>query len=248
MTILFGTLCSFSTPQEQTTEYQIPDGKSVPKAEKIDDHRIKIGSVEINHKTRTISFSGEINMNRGLIEYIVGMPHGKVHETLILTETSPLHMSVGMKLLKFHSFERFFPMISKEKSTTAFIPPKPYEYIDSYLQIKIIWKLEGKEHSSDLSDMLLNPHGRKKSFPANKWLYTNSFVYNGVYQSCMTGDIIAIAADPSSVVNYTGEFNDGNNETGWQANPKEIPAPGTKITVEISQKKLSDLKSKENNQ
>lgn len=96
--------------EEAPREVPLPDGKTVPKFEPLDEHRIKIGNVIVNHKERTVSFQAQVNMKEGILEYVCCMPNGKLHESLLVTEADPLHISLGMTLLKFRRFEKFFPV------------------------------------------------------------------------------------------------------------------------------------------
>ena len=62
--------------EEATREVPLPDGKTVPKFEPLDEHRIKIGNVIVNHKERTVSFQAQVNMKEGILEYVCCMPNG----------------------------------------------------------------------------------------------------------------------------------------------------------------------------
>ena len=74
--------------EEATREVPLPDGKMVPKFEPLDEHRIKIGNVIVNHKERTVSFQAQVNMKEGILEYVCCMPNGKLHESLLVTEVT----------------------------------------------------------------------------------------------------------------------------------------------------------------
>ena len=194
-------------PEEAPREVPLPDGKTVPKFEPLDEHRIKIGNVIVNHKERTVSFQAQVNM----------------------------HISLGMTLLKFHRFEKFFPVRDENFEWLPFTEPKPADYADSYVQVAMTYTENGKEQKSDFSDMVVNSQTRKGLDP-NDWLYTNSFFYEGAYQASLSGEVISIFASRTSPINYIGDFHDGVNDTGWIVNPKKNLPPGTNVTVTISQK------------
>lgn len=219
---------------QPAAEMPLPDGKTVPPFEPLDDDRIKIGKVIVNHKARTVSFDAQINMKEGLVEYICCMPNGKLHESLLVTEADPLHLSLGMKLLKFRNFDKFFPERDANFEWLPFTEPKPEQYADSYVQITMTYTQDGQQHKSDLSDFVVNGQTRK-GLSAKEWLYTNSFFYEGAYQASLSGEVISIFASRTSPINFIGDFHDGNNDTGWMANPgKNLPA-GTPVTITISQ-------------
>lgn len=224
-------------PEQEETyrEVPLPDGKTVPKFEPLDDHRIKIGNVIVNHKDRTVTFNAQINMKEGLLEYICSMPNGKLHESLLVTEADPLHISLGMTLLKFRRFEKFFPVRDENFEWLPFTEPKPEDYADAYVQITMTYTQDGKEQKSDFSDFVVNSQTRQGIDPRD-WLYTNSFFYEGAYQASLSGEVISIFASRTSPINYIGDFHDGVNDTGWIINPQKNLPVGTDVTITISQK------------
>ena len=189
----------------------------------------------VNHKERTVSFQAQVNMKEGILEYVCCMPNGKLHESLLVTEADPLHISLGMTLLKFHRFEKFFPVRDENFEWLPFTEPKPEDYADSYVQIVMTYTENGREQKSDFSDIVVNSQTRKGLNPSD-WLYTNSFFYEGAYQASLSGEVISIFASRTSPINYIGDFHDGVNDTGWIVNPKKNLPLGTNVTVTISQK------------
>ncbi|MEG1507043.1 MAG: YdjY domain-containing protein [Akkermansia sp.] len=246
--LILGFVASLSEGQDKKSpppedkplyaDYKAPDGQTIPPPVKIDEHSVRVGKVIVNHETKTVSFPAYVNLEEGLVEYILCLPNGKLHESLLVTDADPLHISIGMKLAGFKSFERFFPMRGPNLEWLPFIPAKPEEYAQAYLHIELLWQDEdkhgGKQHRSNLSDLIINTK-TKEPFPAQDWLYTNSFFFNDRYQASLTGDIIAIFADRNSTINYIGKFNDGDNESGWIVNSKHPLTPSTPVTIVISQ-------------
>lgn len=214
--------------------FKSPDGVTVPKAEKIDEDRIKIGSVEVNHKKRTISFEGYANLSKGIVEYICSLPNGKIHESLFVTAADPLHANVGMKLLKFKGFEKFFPERDENFEWLPFTEPKPEQYEDCYLNVEVTYEKDGKTHTVDLADLVVNSRN-KEPIDTTSWLNTGSFFYEGVYQASFTGEMISIFASRTSPINYIGEFNNGVNDDGWIVNESKMLPLGTKVKFTISQ-------------
>ena len=221
--------------EEAPREVPLPDGKTVPKFEPLDEHRIKIGHVIVNHKERTVSFQAQVNMKEGILEYVCCMPNGKLHESLLVTEADPLHISLGMTLLKFRRFEKFFPVRDENFEWLPFTEPKPEDYADAYVQIVMTYTENGREQKSDFSDIVVNSQTRKGLNPSD-WLYTNSFFYEGAYQASLSGEVISIFASRTSPINYIGDFHDGVNDTGGIVNPKKNLSLGTNVTITISQK------------
>lgn len=62
-----------------------------------------------------------------------------------------------MTLLKFHRFEKFFPVRDENFEWLPFTEPKPADYADSYVQVAMTYteKPQGAEERS-FSDMVVN--------------------------------------------------------------------------------------------
>lgn len=227
--------------EETSREVPLPDGKTVPQFEPLDEHRIRIGKVIVNHQERTVSFPAQVNMKEGILEYVCSMPNGKLHESLLVTEADPLHISLGMTLLKFHRFEQFFPVRDENFEWLPFKEPKPADYADSYVQIVMTYTQDGRKQESDFSDIVVNSQTHQGLNPKD-WLYTNSFFYEGAYQASLSGEVISIFASRTSPINYIGDFHDGVNDTGWIVSPKNNLPVGTDVTITISQKPIQPKK------
>lgn len=222
---------------EKKDAYVIPDGKSVPKAEKMDDSRIKLGKVIVNHKEKSITIPAITNMNEGLIEYMLSMPHGKLHECMFVTEADPLHISVAAKLLKLGVVKGLFPERDDNMEWLPYNPPKRDTYKKALVDITISWKKEGKTITKPISNLINFKSGPQK-LSTNEWAIVDSSFYRNCYQASVIGDVIAIFGDPNSFITYTGFANDGENV--WLADPKTAPEPGTKVEITIKQLPLTE--------
>lgn len=220
-----------ASPEE---EYKIPDGKTIPKAEKIDETHIRIGQVTIDTKERSFSIPVEVHMSEGLIEYLVSMPHGKLHETLFTTMADPFHMSVACKLLNFPSFKGMFPERDENLEWKPYKEPKREDFINSLIDITASWEKDGKKISMPASD-LLKYKNTDQPLSAHEWALIDSTLYKKTYQASVIGDVVAVYGDGNALIAYTGFANDGENV--WLADTKKLPAQGTAVTLTF--KKLS---------
>lgn len=228
-------------PSEEASEYMVPDGQTVPKAEKIDEHRVRIGKVEVNAQEKSFSFPAVLNMDEGLIEYAISMPHGKAHETLLFTMADPLHMSVAAKLLDFKSYKKLFPQ--RDPETLEWIPfkrPSREDYKGSLVEITAKWKdKDGKEQKAPLSSFIRFKNTKQK-LAEHEWVINDSLFHNKCYQASRMGDTIAIFGDGSAFISYAGFENSGSNV--WMAEKSLLPERGTEFTITI--KKLPEDKVK----
>ncbi len=215
-------------------DFKIPDGRTVPPFEKLDGGKIGVGKVVFDPAKRQVVIPALVNMEEGLIEYVLCLPNGKLHESLLVTDADPFHLSLAMKMLGFKSFENFFPVRGEDLEWLPFTPPEPSEYEPACVKLAIKWKDGDTVRESDLSDIIINAR-TKNPFPSNKWLYTNSFFFSGSYQSSLCGNAIAIFADRASTINYIGDFNEGDNESGWIVHSGHPLKPGDPVEIIITQ-------------
>lgn len=231
-------LCASATngdeqPSHPLDQFKAPDGKSIPKPTPLPNGDVEIGKARVCRQDKSVHIPVYVNMEEGIIEYVLCLPSGKIHEALLLTDADPLHISVAMKLAGFTSFEKLFPEQDDNLNWKPFSPPKPEDYASSRVHIELVWKKDGKEQRSDLSDLLLNA-GTRTAFPSNDWFYTNSYFFRGRYQASMRGDIIGVFADRGCLINYIGPNNDGDNESGWIVNASRAIPSGTPATLIIT--------------
>jgi len=82
---------------------------ATPQIEKLGPSKYRIGMVTLEQKARGIRFPAKVNMNRGLIEYLVCQQRGKVHEALLVTEIPPPHLGGAFALLRYPASNDIFP-------------------------------------------------------------------------------------------------------------------------------------------
>ena len=74
-------------------------GKPGDLLKKIDNNTYTLNDIQIKTDERTVSFPCKVNMETGLIEVLVCTPTGKTHESLLVTEVSPLEFQTALMLL-----------------------------------------------------------------------------------------------------------------------------------------------------
>lgn len=66
---------------------------------KITDDLYRLKDIEINTKEKTIALPCKVNMESGLLEVVLCRPEGKTHESLLVTNTTPLEFQTALLLL-----------------------------------------------------------------------------------------------------------------------------------------------------
>src|SRR5690606_34621261 len=70
-----------------------------PPLKEISPGVFQVGSVRLDKVQKSICFPAEVNMTNGLIEYFVVTGTGKLHESVLKTETQPSQIHIAMLLL-----------------------------------------------------------------------------------------------------------------------------------------------------
>jgi hypothetical protein len=217
-------------PIPDTTAPATPPEK--PQVEKLDENRYRIGKIVIDRKTREISFPAKVNMAEGLLEFLMVMPKGKVHESLLVTDISPTHLNFALLILRYKPSIELFALLD-EGHPTGLYPNVPAEIkAAARIGIDVEWKDgDGKTHRNPISEWI-QQRENDTAMPAGPWLYTGSGMSQGKYIPDLSGDIAAIYVAQSALINYPGENDE--DDTVWFAYPNRVPAKDTEVSVIIS--------------
>lgn len=207
------------------------------------DGRLQLGDATIDPKTKSLTFPAQINMTAGVVEYLIVHASGKVHESLLRTQTEPFHIHTAMLLLGVTNATNI--------EATAFfdakrqVPGRP---------IKIDISLPGSDTKNAIQNYLAFAESKRP-------LSTNdipSWIYNGsrfsdtpglepvaagspprsggsakenerVFMAQREGSIVSLIADPSALVNNPRK--DRENDELWILHTPVIPPVGTPVQV-----------------
>jgi hypothetical protein len=203
-----------------------------PSVVKLSETKYQIGAVTFDHKTREIRFPAKVNMEEGLIEYLIVLAQGKVHEALLITEISPTHLNLAFSLLRFTASRELFVIPDEDGRLTDKYPDVPAAIkAGARIAIDVEWDDQGRTRRVPINDWI--QHAVKTTaMDAGPWVYSGSDFNEGKYIPEMTGDIASILVSPAAIVNYPGT--DNQDDTAWVAFPKRVPPPETNVTVIIA--------------
>ena len=167
-----------------------------PQIEKLGESKYRIGTVTIEQKTREIRFPAKVNMNQGLLEYLICEQQGKVHEALLITEISPTHLCLAFTLLRYPPSNELFSLIDETGHPTGLYPNvAPAVKAGARIAIEVEWTAEGKTHRLPVNDWIQH-NIKTTAMKAGPWLYTGSDFHEGKFIPEMTGDLAAIMTMP----------------------------------------------------
>jgi hypothetical protein len=179
---------------------------------KLEGDRMQIGLVEIDRKTRTVSFPAKVHAVEGLIEYLLVNSKGKVHVSLFVTEAEPQDIHVACLLAGWGKKEAAPVLI--EASWESNGPPRrePVENLVAF----------AKGHPQGETDGHLAP---------GPWTYAGSMIDAGGFAATREGSVVSLIGDPAALV--TNPRPGHEDDTLHVPNSKLLPASGFPIKISI---------------
>ena len=180
----------------------------------------QLGLVKIDAQTKTLSFPARLNMQSGLIEYALVHRSGKIHEALLVTDASPLHIHLAALLLQLAKSEGSEP---------------------TEVDVDVEWQPNGPPQRMPLENLIARVKGAPLSPGAPRgnaslgeepplepgevlergaWTYSGSILRQGALMAAVDGSIIALIQDPSALV---GNPRPGNSNDRLHVPSKRVP-------------------------
>ena len=195
--------------------------------------KYRLGKIEFEKNTRTITFDATLNMNKGMLEYALVTKTGKVHEALLATEISPFNLNLALLVLNYKPAENFIPseLLSPDKQPAPGAKPSPIDQSNGF-DIKISWiDPQGIKKTARIEDWVHNDATKKKA-ERSPFVYTGSQLdNNGIYAAQSTGSIIALYSDPLAMFNSPRKGNDSDEIWTVEAG---VPPLLTKVQIILS--------------
>jgi hypothetical protein len=171
------------------------------------------------------------------MEYFLVSTWGKVHESILRTESQPYRMHVGMLLLGAKGAGT-----NDEQRIEAPAPfvshPSEMRVPGDRITIEIRWRIKGKEIRRRAEELIYNIQ-KKSTLARGNWVYNGSFLDENTFLAQREGSAISLVTDPEALINYTGPGHD--NDSVWIANTNRLPPSNVPLEVVI---KLAKVKEK----
>lgn len=193
--------------------------------------KYQIGKVILDKKKRSVHVPAQVNMTKGIVEYILVADSGKVHESVFTTTAKPSEIHLAFLLLgcKGIPLENW---------------PKDYLQVDEANQVavEITWKSNGPKKNLPATQCVQRTDsanvgaGRGSGMASGSWLYSGSYLNGDSFVADREGSIIAIIADEAALVNGLRPHN--QDDTLYAANEKDLPNKGFQVEVVFRLPKL----------
>jgi len=200
------------------------EGESSP-LKKVSPGVFRLGDIEITKKDRSISFPAQVNMDKGLLEYLLVTRSGKTHESLFRTNVRPYDLQLAFLLLGYKESDK--PL--RYQGDPAIPKGEP-------VVIKITHtNADGKAVTINPEEWVVKMNQNKpQTVKKLDWVYTGSIVANGNFLAQAQGSIIAIFHDPIAMMDNVTKG--GESDKVWFVREGTVPPPGTPVTLTIRSK------------
>ena len=194
---------------------------------------LEIGAVRLDKNAGTVAFPAKINMDDGLIEYLMVSPDGATHESVLVSDVPPQEVHMAMVLLGAKGMAQPQNGKAPERIDAEFLANAP-KLTGDRISLVVKWKdKDGKEQSAPPERWLV-----RKIFEAKKpskvvtaedgpWLYTGSYFYENRFAAQSEGAFASVVTLPSALINNprTGS----NDDHVWFVKKEAVPPVGTPV-------------------
>jgi hypothetical protein len=182
----------------------------------------RIGELRISKKLKCVTFPAQVNMNRGLLEYVLVRNGGKTHESLLRTDVSPYDLNVALLLLGLEGTDR--PL---ERQGDPDVPQ------GDKVEIRISGKnADGKTFSITPEEWISRKQEEKMvQATSNRYVYTGSVIRDNRFLAQMEGSMVALYHDPVAMIDNASPG--GESDKVWFVREGAVPPVGTPVTVTI---------------
>ena len=197
---------------------QHPD---LPIFQKIAPGVFGLGDIQISKAAGSISFPVLVNMDRGMLEYLVVRNGGKTHESLFRTPIDPTQLQMSLLLLGIEGTDQ---PLSRQGDPDA---PR-----GNPVEIKVSYLVNGRMVQLAPETWIARKTGGVLgNTEPLQWMYTGSTISNGRFLAQAEGSVIALYHDPAALIDNASPG--GENDRIWFVDEATVPPVGTPVTLTI---------------
>jgi hypothetical protein len=187
-----------------------------PQIERITDHVFRVGAALVDTQARTVTCSGEINMDEGPIEYLAVAPRGKTHESLLRVDVRPLHLQVALLMLDLEP--KNVLKYQGEKTTPQGDP----------VELRIRWRSASGETQEVRAEELVREMPGEKPMPLHPWVFTGSRLLKQGFEADLQKSLVAVWHDPAAILDNPLP---GGGNNAYVVASQRTPKRGTRIEL-----------------
>lgn len=192
----------------------------------------QIGLLRLDQKAMTLTFPGALNMNQGLLEYLIVTPMGSTHESLLVTDVPPTDIQFAMLLLgaKGSGIHTPAPDQAPPPQLDAKYLKTAPRLVGDEILIRVKWKAGGEEKVAPVEDWLINLQN-KKTVSRGPWIYNGSMFSGAHFLAQTEGSVAALVTNPAALINNPRKGND--DDQIWEVNERAVPPVNAPVQIVI---------------
>ena len=214
----------------------------------VTETEIKLPGVTITRETREVRIEATACLESGILEYVVCRPDTFEHEAIFTTDAKPELVHAALLLCGLNPTPQL-------RGMTELWWEKAMQREESRVMIEVEWQDEGARKRVNLTSMLrsraemtdgtgeaVQQDGGKEIDVEDAWVFAGSFLQANrqtgkrVYAANLSGILVGIWPDPSTVIQYgvpSGNPYEGK-DLGMDINEEQVPRKGTKVHLIFS--------------
>jgi hypothetical protein len=195
----------------------------------------QLGAVRLDKSLKTVQFPAQLNMNDGVIEYLLVNSRGKSYESLLRTDTDPYYIHLAMLLVGAKGAPQTAALLNApimpfhvNRPPSATNLPPPLAIQGDPITIALAWQTGDGRKQLSAEDCIMNL-ATKTNASRGPWTYNGSRVVNGIFLAQREASIVALIEDIDALVNNPRPGSD--NDRIWQINSNVLPPLNTQVEV-----------------
>jgi len=176
---------------------------------------LRLGEITVHRQQRQLSFPAAINMNSGLLEVLIATPLGRLHESLLVTDASPLHLQTLLYLIGLQNGPRFPDANGKQ---------------GAIVDIDLEWQVHSGEKVVEPIESWIIDNRTDMPMTRYGWVFTGSSVDNGVVLAETNGNLAVLYTTSDTILDIPDKS--GDLDTYFHGNENKTH-PGLKAAVRV---------------
>jgi hypothetical protein len=216
----------------QATDAQTPSDTESNAVKEIHPGIFTLGDVVFDKRHRTVTFPARLNLTQGPMEYFLVTTWGKVHESILQTETDPFRIHTAMLLLGAKGAGTN-SAAENSRGSAFIVHPSKARIPGDKISVEVKWSVNGKKTQRRAEELIFN-RASKSNPQRGNWVYNGSRVWEDIFIAQADGSVVSLVTDSCALINNTAPGHD--NDTIWMANTNKLPPADVPVEVTIKLK------------
>lgn len=184
--------------------------------------KVQLGKISVNVEEKSLTFPAYVNLEEGILEFLLVHKNGKIHESLFYTEVEGKELNAALILLGYEG--------ETENQETVPI----LKDLSAHARAQILVARKAPKLKWIPVERFFLYEKEKAPLKMADWRYTGSFFFRDRFISQVEGDLIAIYETSNALINLNHK--DRTDDTLWTVHKEEQWKTGDEVLLKILQK------------